>query len=205
MNSSFGYLDFKLQDLLLDLSWRVHPSHCTQGASWSQSSLMQYDSSSLQAKLSDWEWREKVNYSVYQRKQEHKWYTYSWPRIFSGTLLLGDRQILGNCVFFSISITSEFLLRSSPSFSPEAKWLQTKQKLVWCKDKLTDIQPCSKKFQLLLACVYILRQEKQIDASPCCQGSPWFLDQHKKSLNGLQKGQVLFLTKQWQKFQPSVC
>lgn len=56
---------------------------------------------------------------------------YSWSKILSGILLYCVLQIFGNWVFFSISMTSRFRRSSSPSFSPDARWLQIKQKLVW--------------------------------------------------------------------------
>lgn len=46
-----------------------------------------------------------------------------------------------NLVFFKISTTSEFLLASSPSFSPEVKWVHTKQNVVWYNVILIDIEP----------------------------------------------------------------
>jgi len=69
---------------------------------------------------------------------------YSCSRIVSGDLTSAAPRTCGNLVFLRISITSEFLRSSSPSFSPEVKWQQTKQKVVWCKDMLMDIDPCSK-------------------------------------------------------------
>lgn len=46
-----------------------------------------------------------------------------------------------NLVFFKISTTSEFLLASSPSFSPEVRWVHTKQNVVWYNVMLIDIEP----------------------------------------------------------------
>jgi hypothetical protein len=46
-----------------------------------------------------------------------------------------------NLVFFRISATSEFLLISSPSFSPDAKWVHTKQNVVWYNVMLIDMEP----------------------------------------------------------------
>lgn len=68
--------------------------------------------------------------------------TYSCSIIFSGAKWFRVLQMMGNCMPLRISETSAFLLSSSPSFSPEAKWLHTKQKLVWCNDMLTAIHPC---------------------------------------------------------------
>jgi hypothetical protein len=47
-----------------------------------------------------------------------------------------------NLVLFKISEMSEFLRNSSPHFSPEAKWVQTKQNVVWNNLMLIDIEPC---------------------------------------------------------------
>lgn len=47
-----------------------------------------------------------------------------------------------NLVFFRISDTSKFLRISSPSFSPEAKWVLTKQNVVWYNVMLIDTEPC---------------------------------------------------------------
>lgn len=47
-----------------------------------------------------------------------------------------------NLVFFKISLTSEFLFTSSPSFSPEVKCVHTKQNVVWCNVMLIDTDPC---------------------------------------------------------------
>lgn len=47
-----------------------------------------------------------------------------------------------NLVLLKISVTSEFLLNSSPSFSPDDKCAQTKQKLVPCIIMLMEIDPC---------------------------------------------------------------
>ena len=69
--------------------------------------------------------------------------TYSCSNILSGIRLLGTLHLLGKWVLLSISITSKFRLSSSPSFSPDAKWLQTKQKLVLYKSMLTAMQPCT--------------------------------------------------------------
>jgi hypothetical protein len=69
--------------------------------------------------------------------------THSWSTILSGARRGLCLQILGNCVLLRISATSAFLFSSSPSFSPEARWLHTKQKLVWCNDMLIDIHPCN--------------------------------------------------------------
>lgn len=69
--------------------------------------------------------------------------TYSWSKILSGGN--GCCEVLYECenlVFFNISMTSEFLLISSPSFSPEVKWAHTKQKVVPCNVMLIDIEPC---------------------------------------------------------------
>uniref|UniRef100_A0A0A9C5H2 Uncharacterized protein n=1 Tax=Arundo donax TaxID=35708 RepID=A0A0A9C5H2_ARUDO len=49
----------------------------------------------------------------------------SWSMIFSGIRWPGTLQIRGNCVLLRISATSEFLLTSSPSFSPDARWQHT--------------------------------------------------------------------------------
>lgn len=57
----------------------------------------------------------------------------SWPR---------DLNEWRNLVLFKISVTSKFLLNSSPSFSPEAKWVQTKQNVAWYNVMLIDIEPC---------------------------------------------------------------
>lgn len=46
-----------------------------------------------------------------------------------------------NLVFFKISLTSEFLFTSSPSFSPEVKCVQTKQKVVWFNVMLMETDP----------------------------------------------------------------
>lgn len=56
--------------------------------------------------------------------------------------LLEDLNEPENLVFFKISDTSKFLRTSSPSFSPEAKWVQTKQNVVWYNVTLIDIEPC---------------------------------------------------------------
>jgi hypothetical protein len=68
----------------------------------------------------------------------HK-YTYSWSRILRGKLRKGPRE---NLVLDKISIALAFLFFSSPSFPPEARWLHTKQKLVSCKQNLTETDPC---------------------------------------------------------------
>lgn len=60
-------------------------------------------------------------YNIAQVLKNHDKYAYSCSKIFSGILELGNLQIFGNWVFLIISITSEFLLSSSPSFSPDAK------------------------------------------------------------------------------------
>lgn len=78
-----------------------------------------------------------------QNKQKGKRMTYSWSKILSGGS--GCCEVLYECenlVFFNISMTSEFLLISSPSFSPEVKWAHTKQKVVPCNVMLIDIEPC---------------------------------------------------------------
>lgn len=75
--------------------------------------------------------------------------TYSWSRIVLGDLTSPAPRTRGNLVFLKISITSEFLRTSSPSFSPEVKWQQMKQKLVWCNDMLIDIEPCDKRGRTL--------------------------------------------------------
>ena len=71
--------------------------------------------------------------------------SYSWSKICWGECSSPMPWTRGNLVFLSISMTSEFLRSSSPSFCPEVRWLQTKQKLVWCKDMLIEIEPCKKK------------------------------------------------------------
>jgi len=68
----------------------------------------------------------------------HK-YTYSWSRILRGKLRKGPRE---NLVRDKISVALAFLFFSSPSFPPEARWLHTKQKLVSCKQNLTETDPC---------------------------------------------------------------
>ena len=49
------------------------------------------------------------------------------------------------CVLRCISYTSAFLFTRSASFSPDVRWLHTKQKSVWYTDMLTDIDPWRKK------------------------------------------------------------
>lgn len=53
----------------------------------------------------------------------------------------GPLDELRNLVFFRISATSEFLLISAPSFSPDVKWVHTKQNVVWYNVMLIDIEP----------------------------------------------------------------
>jgi hypothetical protein len=81
---------------------------------------------------------------VYLIADQQGW-SYSCSRIVSGDFSSPELWTRGNLVFLRISMTSAFLLNSSPSFCPEVKWLHMKQKLVWCKDMLTEIDPCSVK------------------------------------------------------------
>lgn len=67
---------------------------------------------------------------------------YSCSRMVSGDFSAPALLTLGNLVFLRISITSEFLLSSSPTFWPEVRWLHMKQKLVWCNNMLIEIDPC---------------------------------------------------------------
>ena len=67
--------------------------------------------------------------------------SYSCSSIVSGDFSLSASCTRRNLVFLRISITSEFLLNSSPSFCPEVKWLQMKQKLVSCRDMLIEMDP----------------------------------------------------------------
>jgi len=104
----------------------------------------------LLAKLYGWSIKNRrpqmersVNLQKWKRKKNNtKSITYSWSTILSVARQGLCLQILGNCVLLRISATSAFLFSSSPSFSPEARWLHTKQKLVWCNDMLIDIHPC---------------------------------------------------------------
>lgn len=50
-------------------------------------------------------------------------------------------EIRENLVLLKISITSIFLLISSPSFSPDARWVHTKQNVDWFNVMLMDIDP----------------------------------------------------------------
>ncbi len=61
--------------------------------------------------------------------------------VSGGTGCSGPLDERGNLVFFKISVTSKFLLASSPSFSPDVKWVHTKQNVVWCNVMLIDIEP----------------------------------------------------------------
>jgi len=132
--------------------------------------------------------------------------SYSWSRILSG-ILRPDLQILRNCVSLRISNTSIFRLNSSPSFSPEAKWLQMKQKLVWYSVMLTDIHPWNKKQASLKG--FTAQYEIHLDIPfwflPCFQDIPLFHDQHRMFSNGLYAALALSLPILWQKYQPFVC
>lgn len=68
--------------------------------------------------------------------------TYSCSNMESGDgSSSGPLDECRNLVFLKISATSEFLLISSPSFSPEVKWVHTKQNVVWYNVMLIDIEP----------------------------------------------------------------
>jgi len=81
------------------------------------------------------------------RKLEQIWgwgwaelmYTYSWSRIFSGNSWVARP---GNHVLVSMSATSKFLSSTSPCLPPEARWQQTKQKLVSCNTNRIETEPC---------------------------------------------------------------
>lgn len=64
--------------------------------------------------------------------------TYSWSIIVSGRESLEERE---NLVLLNISVTSKFLLSSSPSFSPDVRCVQTKHRLVSCNDMLIETEP----------------------------------------------------------------
>lgn len=67
---------------------------------------------------------------------------YSCTRIVSGEPF---SRVGGNRVLFMISMTSRFLLSSSPSSSPDARWVQTKQSAVCWSVMLIEIDPCFRK------------------------------------------------------------
>lgn len=92
---------------------------------------------------------------VGREEREVKGNAYSWSSILSGIGRIIFLHILGNCIFFRISDTSAFLLSSSPSFSPEAKWLHTKQNAVWWTVMLIDMHPCNvSSLGLVQTCVF---------------------------------------------------
>lgn len=82
-----------------------------------------------------------------------------------------------NLVFFKISLTSEFLFTSSPSFSPDVKCVQTKQKVVWFNVMLMDTDPyqCITKHHLGSDSNSITQVSffKYNGSSPCYQETPW--------------------------------
>lgn len=162
-NKIFNHFYKEVEETTPDLCQTEHPSHSALVAFGCPSSSMLSGSSNPPTIWPDWDhfnrktrgvlvksikklliyyWNKNFTDTFQSSFNKFK-YAHPWSRIFSGTLLPGVLQIFGNCVFLSISMTSKFLLSSSPSFSPDAKWLHTKQKLVRWKDMLTEIQPCN--------------------------------------------------------------
>ena len=78
--------------------------------------------------------------------------TYSWSIIVSGRESLEERE---NLVLLNISVTSKFLLSSSPSFSPDVRCVQTKHRLVSCNDMLIETEPYTR--------LYIVSYTKHTD------------------------------------------
>jgi len=110
---------------------------------------------------------------------------YSCSRIVWGEFLSPLEWTLGNLVFLRISITSEFLRSSSPSFCPDVKWLQMKQKLVWCNAMLIEIEPWKTQIKRIRVqlffpsssqfCYQIHKKENV----PCFRDNPSILCPHK--------------------------
>ncbi len=69
-------------------------------------------------------------------------FTYSCANIVSGSSNPDSLTNRWNVVRRRISAMSAFLWSSSPSLCPAIKCAQTKQKLVWCRDILIEMEPC---------------------------------------------------------------
>lgn len=67
--------------------------------------------------------------------------TYSCAKIVSGSSIPKTLILRGNFVLRRISAMSAFRRNSSPLLWPEVKCEHTKQKFVWWRDMLTEMDP----------------------------------------------------------------